>query len=49
MIGIAVKCQKPDLPRVKVAAVLVTVVSDCAGVSSGESILKFPGLDTVTK
>jgi hypothetical protein len=48
-MGTAVKCQKPDLPRVKVVAALVTVVSDCAGVNSGDSILKFHGLDTVTK
>jgi len=44
-----VKRHKPDLPRVKLVAVLVTVVSDCAGVKSGDSRLKFPGLDTVTK
>jgi len=46
---IVVKCNKLHLPRVKLAAVLVTVVSDCAGVKSGDSRLKFPGLDTVTK
>jgi hypothetical protein len=48
-MGIVVKYQKPDLPRVKVVAVLVTVVSDCAGCNSVDSRLKLPGLDTVTK
>jgi hypothetical protein len=46
---IVIRCHKPYLPRVKVVAVLVTVVSDCGGVNSGDSRLKFPGLDTVTK
>jgi hypothetical protein len=46
---VVIKCHKPDLPRVKVVAVLVTVVSDCGGVNSGDSRLKFPGLDAVTK
>lgn len=49
VMRIVVKWHKPDLPRVKLAAVLVTVVSDCAGVKSGDSRLKFPGLDTVTE
>jgi len=44
-----IKWHKPDLPRVKLVALLVTVLSDCAGVKSGDSRLKFPGLDTVTK
>ena len=41
--------KSPSLPRVKVLAVLVTVVSDGDGVNNGDSRLKFPGLDTVTK
>lgn len=49
VMRILVKYHKPNLPRVKLVAVLVTVVSDCAGVKSGDSRLKFPGLDTVTK
>ena len=49
VMRIVVKCHKPDLPRVKLLAVLDTVVSDCAGVKSGDSRLKFPGLVPVTK
>ena len=49
VMTIVVNCHKPDLPRVKLVAVLATVVSDCTGVKSGDSRLKFPGLETVTK